>query len=188
MLRRVAVVAGMLAALLGGAGQTQAASVLLATIPPPSPGAPAVNQVLTDLNAGPGQDLITGVSLIAKFEVSGTTLVPETGVAGNFQFTTPTSGEIRSGSFAYTGGDKILYYTLKAGTGSQLFGFFDASGNQIALQAGEVVSFMTSKGLSNAAFFGTRQPIPEPASMLLFVAGGALVAFSARRSRRSSSV
>jgi hypothetical protein len=132
--------------------------------------------------------LITGVSLIAKFEVSGTSLIPETGMAGSFQFTTPTSGEILNGSFAYTGGDQILYYTLKAGTGSQLFGFFDATGNQIALQPGEVVSFATSRGLSNAAFYGTQQPIPEPASMLLFVAGGALVGFSSRKGRRSSSV
>src|SRR5262245_36793131 len=114
MLRRVLgssslLVAGLVAALLGAA-QVEAASVLLANIPPPSPGAPAVNQVLTGLNAS-GQNLATGVSLIAKFEVSGTTLVPETGGSG-FSFTTPSSGEIRSGSVAYTGSDEILYFTL----------------------------------------------------------------------------
>ncbi len=186
MLRRV-LGSWLLAALVAGSvavGEAQAASVLLATIPPPSPGAPAVNDTLNGLNAS-GKSLITGVSLLAKFEVSGTTLVPETGVAGDFQFTTPTSGEIRSGSFAYKGGDEILYYTLKAGTGSQLFGFFDAKGNQLALTPGEVVSFMTTKGLSNAAFFGRQRPIPEPASVLLLLAGGALVARVARKARSS---
>src|SRR5262245_26736559 len=79
MLRRVLgswLLAGVVAVL--AAGNAIAASVLLATIPPPSPGAPAVNDTLNGLNAT-GSNLITGVSLIAKFEVSGTALVPATG-------------------------------------------------------------------------------------------------------------
>jgi hypothetical protein len=75
---------------------------------------------------------------------------------------------------------------LKAGKGSQLFGFFDANGNQIALAPGEVVSFMTAKGLTNTAFFGRTRPIPEPASVLLLLAGGALVARAARKTRSSN--
>ncbi len=174
----------LLAGLIGAPAESRAASVLLATIPPPSPGAPAVNAVLEGLNAD-GKSFITGVSLLAKFEVDGTTLTPETGSASDFRFTSLTSGEIRSGTVSYSGSDEILYFTLKAGRDSQLFGFFDAQGNQIALRPGEVLGFTTSKGLSNTAFFGRQQPVPEPTSVLLLLAGGALVARATRKARTS---
>lgn len=187
MLRRVLgsriVRAVLIAGLVGASAQAQAASVLLATIPPPSPDASSVNAVLAGLNAG-GQSLVTDVSLVAKFEVDGTTLTAETGNAGDFQFTALTSGEIRSGTVSYSGGAEILYFTLKAGRDTQLFGFFDEQGNQIALGSGEALSFVTSRGLSNTSFLG-RQPVPEPASVLLLLVGGALVARATRKARTS---
>ena len=144
---------GLIAAIVS-AGESQAATVLLTTIKPPVAGENAVNKALDALNAG-GSSLIADVSLLARID---------------------------PGKLASTGNDEIFYYTLKPGRNTQLFGFVDAAGKQIALEPGEILRFAT-RGSPKASFFGRARPVPEPASVLLLLAGGALVYRSTRRRR-----
>ncbi len=119
--------------------------------------ADSVNETLDALNAG-GGSLISGVIDLGKFKAH------------------------KSDDFD---GSEILYYTLKAGRDTQLFGFFDETGKQISLLPADLAGLVDTDGLGKASFFGRQSPIPEPTSLLLLLAGGALAAFAARKTRSS---